>query len=70
MDQAKKIVLAYSGGLDTSVILKWLSNEGFKVFCFIGNVGQKENFKEIEKKSFKNRSYRSYNNRFKERICK
>jgi len=51
MDQSKKIVLAYSGGLDTSVILKWLSNSGFKVFCFIGNVGQKENFKEIEQKA-------------------
>ena len=49
----KKIVLAYSGGLDTSVILKWLSNSGFEVFCFIGNVGQKENFQEIEKKALK-----------------
>jgi argininosuccinate synthase len=27
MTQFKKIVLAYSGGLDTSVILKWLKNE-------------------------------------------
>jgi len=49
----KKIVLAYSGGLDTSVILKWLSNSGFEVFCFIGNVGQKENFQEIEEKALK-----------------
>ena len=48
----KKVVLAYSGGLDTSVILKWLINEGFEVICFVGNVGQQEDFKEVEKKAF------------------
>jgi len=48
----KKVVLAYSGGLDTSVILKWLSNKGFEVICFIGNVGQKEDFDAIEKKAY------------------
>ena len=44
----KKVVLAYSGGLDTSVVLKWLANKGYDVVCFIGNVGQKEDFKEVE----------------------
>ena len=29
-----KVVLAYSGGLDTSVILKWLLNKGYEVICF------------------------------------
>jgi argininosuccinate synthase len=47
----KKVVLAYSGGLDTSVILKWLENEGFEVICFVGNVGQNENFEMIEQKA-------------------
>tara|TARA_B100001123_G_C15215437_1_gene989033 strand:- start:569 stop:721 length:153 start_codon:yes stop_codon:yes gene_type:complete len=41
---AKKVVLAYSGGLDTSVILKWLYNQGYEVICFVGNVGQKDDF--------------------------
>jgi argininosuccinate synthase len=35
-----KLVLAYSGGLDTSVILKWLSEKGYDVICFCANVGQ------------------------------
>ena len=47
----KKVVLAYSGGLDTSVILKWLVNSGYEVICFVGNVGQKEDFKAVEKKA-------------------
>jgi argininosuccinate synthase len=37
-----KLVLAYSGGLDTSVILKWLSEKGFDVIAFCANVGQHE----------------------------
>jgi argininosuccinate synthase len=35
-----KVVLAYSGGLDTSVILKWLVERGHDVIAFIGDVGQ------------------------------
>ncbi len=49
----KKVVLAYSGGLDTSVILKWLINKGYEVICFVGDVGQIEDFKEVEKKALK-----------------
>lgn len=47
----KKLVLAYSGGLDTSVLLKWLINEGYDVVCFVGDVGQQDNFPEVEKKA-------------------
>ncbi len=32
--------MAYSGGLDTSVILRWLIEEGFEVICYCGDVGQ------------------------------
>lgn len=49
--EQKKVILAYSGGLDTSVILKWLMNKGYQVICFVGNVGQKEDFEAIEKKA-------------------
>ncbi|MCX6223848.1 MAG: argininosuccinate synthase [Bacteroidia bacterium] len=47
----KKVVLAYSGGLDTSVILKWLINKGYQVICFVADVGQGENFREVEAKA-------------------
>ena len=49
--EKEKVILAYSGGLDTSVILKWLLNKGYQVICFVGNVGQKEDFEAIEKKA-------------------
>ncbi|MFH1395537.1 MAG: argininosuccinate synthase [Candidatus Omnitrophota bacterium] len=37
---SKKIVLAYSGGLDTSVAIKWLMERGYDVVCYMGDVGQ------------------------------
>eukprot|EP00520_Triparma_pacifica_P003471 CAMPEP_0118645880 /NCGR_PEP_ID=MMETSP0785-20121206/7746_1 /TAXON_ID=91992 /ORGANISM="Bolidomonas pacifica, Strain CCMP 1866" /LENGTH=428 /DNA_ID=CAMNT_0006537811 /DNA_START=23 /DNA_END=1309 /DNA_ORIENTATION=- len=47
-----KVVLAYSGGLDTSVILKWLSEKGFDVICFCANVGQQgEDFTAVKAKA-------------------
>jgi len=46
-----KIVLAYSGGLDTSVILKWLVEKGHEVIAFIGDVGQAEDFAAIKAKA-------------------
>lgn len=36
----KKIVLAYSGGLDTSCAIKWLKERGFGVVCFVADLGQ------------------------------
>lgn len=36
----KKIVLAYSGGLDTSCAIRWLKDRGFEVVCFIADLGQ------------------------------
>jgi argininosuccinate synthase len=48
-----KVVLAYSGGLDTSVILKWLLNKGYEVICFMANVGQQEDFEAARAKALK-----------------
>ena len=48
----EKVILAYSGGLDTSVILKWLTNKGFDVIAYVANVGQNEDFKAIEEKAY------------------
>jgi argininosuccinate synthase len=48
----KKVVLAYSGGLDTSVILKWLKNEfGCEVIAFTADVGQAEELDHLEEKA-------------------
>lgn len=48
----EKVVLAYSGGLDTSVILVWLVEKGFDVICFCANVGQgEEDFEAIKAKA-------------------
>jgi argininosuccinate synthase len=47
----KKIVLAYSGGLDTSVILKWLIDKGYEVIAYIADVGQDEDFTEARAKA-------------------
>ena len=35
----KKVVLAYSGGLDTSVIIKWLTKRGYDVIAYMADVG-------------------------------
>jgi len=44
----KKIVLAYSGGLDTSIILKWLQeNYKAEVIAYIADIGQKMDRKKI-----------------------
>lgn len=48
----KKVVLAYSGGLDTSVIVPWLKeNYGCEVVCFTANVGQGEETDGLEEKA-------------------
>lgn len=47
----KTIVLAYSGGLDTSVILKWLANEyGCPVIAYSADIGQKEDWDAVRAK--------------------
>ena len=48
MKSKKRIVLAYSGGLDTSIILKWLQeNYNADVICYTADIGQKINQKKI-----------------------
>ncbi len=46
-----KVVLAYSGGLDTSVILKWLVEKGFDVIAYIADVGQSEDLEAARRKA-------------------
>ena len=48
MKSKKRIVLAYSGGLDTSIILKWLQeNYNAEVICYTADIGQKIDKKKI-----------------------
>ncbi|MBN2755226.1 MAG: argininosuccinate synthase [Candidatus Goldbacteria bacterium] len=50
--KVNKVVLAYSGGLDTSVIVPWLKETyGCKVIACVVDVGQKDDFKATEKKA-------------------
>ena len=54
MSEIKKIVLAYSGGLDTSVIIPWLKEnyKGAEVIAACADVGQPDDFEAIEKKAY------------------
>ena len=51
MSERKKVVLAYSGGLDTSVILKWLELKGYDVVAFVADIGQKDDLSVLEEKA-------------------
>ena len=54
MNSKKKIVLAYSGGLDTSIILKWLQkNYDSEIICYTADIGQKIDKKKIYKNAKK-----------------
>ena len=52
MAEIKKVVLAYSGGLDTSIILKWLGDTyGCEVVTFTADIGQGEELDPARKKA-------------------
>ncbi len=57
----KKIVLAYSGGLDTSVIVPWLKeNYGCEVICFAADLGQEEELDGLEQKALRTGASKLY----------
>ncbi len=58
----KKVVLAYSGGLDTSVIVPWLRNNyaNCEVICFTADLGQEEELDGLEEKAIKSGASKLY----------
>lgn len=60
--KAKKIVLAYSGGLDTSIILTWLKEDygAEEVIAFTGDVGQADELDGLEEKALKTGASKIY----------
>ena len=49
----KKVVLAYSGGLDTSIIIPWLKeNYDYDVIAMVGDVGQGDDIEAVVKKAY------------------
>lgn len=57
----EKVVLAYSGGLDTSIIMTWLKeNYDYDVIAVCCNAGQKEDFDAIEKKAIATGAIKAY----------
>lgn len=61
MSDIKKCVLAYSGGLDTSIIIPWLKeNYGCEVIAVSGNVGQTDELEGLEEKALKTGASKLY----------
>ncbi|HEX4122912.1 MAG TPA: argininosuccinate synthase [Verrucomicrobiae bacterium] len=59
--RAMKIVLAYSGGLDTSVLLSWIKEKyDAQLIAFCADIGQKEELKGLEKKALKTGASKLY----------
>ncbi len=70
--KAKKIVLAYSGGLDTSIILKWLKEEygADEVIAFTADVGQGDELDGLEEKALKTGASKLYVHDLKEEFVR
>ncbi len=57
----QKVILAYSGGLDTSVIIQWLKeNMGLEVICFAANVGQGKDIRSLRGRAIKSGAKKIY----------
>lgn len=71
MSDIKKVVLAYSGGLDTSVILKWLiETYDCEVVAFSADLGQEEELDGLEEKAIKTGAVKAYIDDLREEFIK
>ena len=70
-NSVKKVVLAYSGGLDTSVIVKWLiENYGCEVVCFAADLGQGEELDPVREKAIRTGASKIYIEDLKEEFVR
>jgi argininosuccinate synthase len=61
MDNVRKVVLAYSGGLDTSILVKWLKEQyGCEVIAYTADVGQQDELDGLEAKAIKTGASKIY----------
>ena len=56
----KKVVLAYSGGLDTSVAIRWLNDKGWDVIAFTVDLGEKKDLDTIQQRALKTGASAAY----------
>src|SRR5213594_3577747 len=60
-ERVKKVVLAYSGGLDTSIIIPWLKeNYGCEIIAMAGNIGQDDALQGLEEKAIRSGASKCY----------
>src|SRR2546430_3046198 len=59
-DYAKKVVLAYSGGLDTSVAIRWLKDQGWDVIAFTVDLGEKKDLDAVQARALKTGASAAY----------
>ncbi|HKW72833.1 MAG TPA: argininosuccinate synthase, partial [Candidatus Dormibacteraeota bacterium] len=57
---SKKLVLAYSGGLDTSVAIRWLKDQGWDVIAFTVDLGEKKDLEAIQARAIKTGASAAY----------
>lgn len=48
----EKVVLAYSGGLDTTVAIRWLTEKGYRVIAYLADIGQESDFSKVKKRAY------------------
>src|SRR5580700_9026173 len=66
-----KIVLAYSGGLDTSVLLSWIKDKyGAEMIAFCADIGQEEELKGLDKKAMKSGASKIYIDNLQEEFAR
>ncbi len=70
-DQIKKVLLAYSGGLDTSAIIPWLKDTyNCEVVCYCANVGQEEELDDLDERAKASGASKLYIDDLTEELCK
>jgi len=71
MTKKNKIVLAYSGGLDTSIILKWLAKEyDAEIIAYVADLGQGEDLEEVQSKAIQTGASKVYIEDLREEFVK